>query len=101
GGKVEGWTSKRAGRGLGKNDLVLVQIAECDDARQDSSVAVEIVEEDVSRRPSGAPRRQIKRRLCQRQRIAFGREARHERAVAQRADPRRPAWARSGDAQKL
>ena len=47
--------------GVGEGDLVLVEIAERDDARQDGGVAGKRVEEHLAREAAGAPRRQIKR----------------------------------------
>ena len=61
GGKVERGFGQFAGGGFGEGDLVLVEIAERDDARQDGGVAFELVEEDLARQAAGAPRRQIER----------------------------------------
>ncbi len=73
--QVERRVGQCAGRGFGEGDLVLVEVAERDDARQDGGVAPEHIEEDVARQPAGAPRRQIERGARERQRIAAGREA--------------------------
>ena len=59
-----------AGRGFGKRDLVLVDIADRDDARQDRGVALWRVEKRIAHQPAGAARRQIKRRRRKRERIA-------------------------------
>ena len=70
-----------AGRGFGEGNLVLVDVADRHDARQDRGVAFEHVEENVARQPAGAPRRQIERRRGERQRIAAGLEAEAKPAV--------------------
>src|SRR5262249_46341958 len=46
------------------------------------------VEEEIARQPAGAPRRQIERGLRERERIARGEKARHQRSVEERADQR-------------
>jgi hypothetical protein len=51
-----------AGRAFGKCNLVLVDVADGDDARQDRAVAVKTVEKGVAHQPAGAARRQIEPR---------------------------------------
>ena len=75
--------------GVGEHQLVLVDVADRHDARQDRGVGAGHVEEDVARQPAGAPRRQIERGGGERQRIAGVGKALDQRAVAQRRDQRR------------
>ena len=75
-GSVERRLGQLAGRGFGEGDLVLVDVADRHDARQDRGVAVERVEEHVARQPAGAPRRQIERGARERERIAASPESR-------------------------
>ncbi len=82
-----------AGRGLGEGDLVLVDVADRHDARQDRGVALEHIEKHLARQPAGAPRRQIDRRGGQRQRIAARLEAR-----ARAGPPSTPRSASAGTA---
>ena len=61
GRQLERFIGKLAGGGFGKGNLVFVQIAERDDARQDGGVAFQLVEEGIAGETAGAPRRQIER----------------------------------------
>ena len=79
-----------AGGRFGEGDLVLVDVAERHDARQDRGVAVERVEEHVARQPAGAPRRQIERGARELERIVGWPES---RAPAGRRAARRSASA--------
>ena len=81
--------------GVGEHQLVLVDVADRDDARQDRGVGAGHVEEDVARQPAGAPRRQIERGGGERQRIAGVGKALDQGAVAQRRDQRRHERRRS------
>ncbi len=74
-----------AGRGFGESDLVLVDVADGDDARQDRGVAFEHIEESIARQPAGAPRRQIERRRGERERIAAQRQSRACRSSTPRS----------------
>ena len=65
-----------------KTNLVLVDIADGDDARQDGGIARDMVEELIARQAAGAPRRQIERGFGERQRIAARRKARHQPAAS-------------------
>ena len=56
---------RRAGGGLGEDDLILVDIAQGHDARQDRSVGVERVEKCLARHPARALGRQINGRVSQ------------------------------------
>ena len=71
--------------GVGEDELVLVDVADRHDARQDRGVGAGHVEESVARQPAGAPRRQVERGGGERQRIAGVGKALDQRAVAQRA----------------
>jgi len=51
--------------GLGERQFVLVDVAERDNPRQHRRVGFQFVEKDFPRHPSGAPGRQIERRLRQ------------------------------------
>ena len=75
GGKIEGLRSDAAGGGLGECELVLVDIADGDDAREQGGVGGDDVEKDLARKPAGAPRRQKERRRRERERIACRRQA--------------------------
>ena len=63
--QVERLGGQRAGCGLCKRDLVLVQVADGDDARQDRGAAPGHVEKEIAREPAGAARRQVERRAPQ------------------------------------
>jgi hypothetical protein len=88
---------ERAGRRLREGDLVLVDVADGDDARQDRRALLGGVEEEIARQPAGAPRRQIERGVRERERIAPSWKARHQRSVDERADQRRHERRRSRD----
>ena len=70
GRQIERLRCEAAGRALREHDLVLVDVADRGDARQDRGILSEHVEKDIAREPAGAPRRQIERRGRERQRIA-------------------------------
>ena len=75
------------GRALGERDLVLVDVADRDNARQDRAVAAKPIEKRVAHQPAGAARRQIKRRQGKRQRIIG--EMKAETSVVEGVDQRR------------
>ena len=79
---------------VGEHQLVLVDVADRDDARQDRGVGAGGVEEEVARQPAGAPCRQVDRGGGERERIAGIGKALDQGAVAQRADQRRHEWRR-------
>ena len=80
---------------VGEHELVLVDVADRHDARQDRGVGADHVEESVARQPAGAPRRQVKRGGGERQRIAGVGKAFDQGTVAQRRDQRRHERRRS------
>ena len=82
----QGIGSDVAGHGFAEGDLVLVDIADGDDARQDRRVVFQDVQKGVARQPAGAPRRQIERGRRQGERIGRGGKA--ELAADQRLDQR-------------
>ena len=82
-------------RGLRERDLVLVDIAERHDARQDRGPAARDVEEPVAHEAAGAPGRQVEGGGRKREWIARRRKT--ERAVDQRADERRHERRRGRD----
>jgi hypothetical protein len=86
-----------ADRGFGERQLILVDIADRHDARQDRGIAVENIEKDFLRQPAGAPRRQIDRCRRQRQRIGAGLEAQAQPVLHQRFDQRRQERRRRGN----
>ncbi len=88
-GQRERIGGKLARRHAGERDLVLVDVAERDDARQDRGVTLEQIEKAVAHQPAGAPGRQIERRVRERERIAGGGEAFDQPAGRQRAEQRR------------
>ena len=90
-----------AGGGFGEGDLVFVEIAERDDARQDGGVGFEFVEEHLARQPAGAPGRQIERGAGELKRIARGRKAGDEFARAQGVDQHRQKRRRGGDVEDV
>jgi hypothetical protein len=71
---------------FGKRQLVLVDVAECHDARQDRRVRLQLIEKDLPRQPSGAAGRQIERGRCEIERIVAGLEPLDQPAVDQRGD---------------
>ena len=86
---------------VGERDLVLVDIADRDDPRQDRRVLVGRLEEEVAREPAGAPRRQVERGVRQRERRVRRRKARHEGSIDQRVDERRHERHRGRDGEHL
>ena len=78
-----------AGRHAGERDLVLVDIADRDDARQDRGVALEQVKEAVAHQPARAPGRQIERRVRESERFMARRKALDQPARRQRVEQRR------------
>ena len=90
-----------AGGGFGEGDLVLVEIADGDDARQDGGVAVEAFQEYLARQPAGTPGRQIERGAGQLERLAAGRKAGHQSAGAQGVDQHRQKRRRGGDVEDV
>jgi hypothetical protein len=97
GRKRERLGRQSAGRGLRERDLILVQVADGDDARQDGGGAPGHLEKAVACEAAGAPGGQIDRRAGKRERIAPGRKTRHQGAVEQRADQRRDERRRGRD----
>ena len=69
-----------------KRQLVLVDVAERHDARQDRRVRLQLIEKDLPRQPSCAPGRQIERRRCEIERVAARLESLDQPAVDQRRD---------------
>ena len=72
-------------RGLREDELILVEIAERNDARQDRA-GFGFFAKDVACERAGTARRQIERRIGERQRIAGAGKSLDQRAVHQRAD---------------
>ena len=87
--QIEACSVEIAGGGFGEGNLVLVDIADRDDARQDRGVALKHLEKDFARQPAGAPGRQIERRRRERERIAARLEAEAQPVLHQRLDQRR------------
>ncbi len=73
---------------LGKGQLVFIDVAERDNARQHHRIGSQLVEKDFPRHASGAPGRQIERRLRQFFRVPAGRKTIDQPAVDQRGDDR-------------
>ncbi len=69
-----------------KRQLILVDVAERHDARQDRGVRLQLVEKDLPRQPPGAPGRQIERRRCEIEWIPARLESLDQPAVDQRRD---------------
>ena len=78
-----------------ERQLVLVDVAERDDARQDRGIGVQFVEKHFTRQPHRAPGRQIERCVGEPRWIAAGLEALDQPAVDQRGD--HGAQERDGD----
>ncbi len=76
----------RFGSGLCECQLVFIDIAECDDARQQHGVGFQLVEKDFPRHAPGAAGRQIESCLRQFFRVCAGLEAFDQPAIDQRAD---------------
>ena len=89
GGNSSAAAATVAGRFLRECDLVLVDIAEGDDPRQDRRARSGSVEEEVARKPAGAARRQIEGGTRARERIARVGKAGYEHSLDQCADQRR------------
>src|SRR4029453_3618751 len=95
--KLEGVAGPGASRPLREGDLVLVDVAEGDDAREDRRVRFGHVEEEVAREPACASRWQIERGVRECVRVMRGGKARHERSVEERAHERRHERRRGGE----
>ncbi len=80
---------------VGEYQLVLVDVAERDDARQDHRIRLQLVKEQLARQPHRAPRRQIERGVGETRRIAAGFKSFDQPAVDQRGDD--AAQERHGD----
>ena len=80
------------GCGFSENDLVLVEIAERDNARQDRGLLIESCGESIARQLAGPPRRQIERGACKFERIARSRKSFDQATIAQCADQHRQEW---------
>ena len=93
--QVERVGGERAGRRLREGDLVLVDVADGDDARQDGRAGSGHVEEDIAHQPTGAPRGQIEGGVCKREGIVRGGKAGHEPPIDERSDQRRHERRRS------
>jgi hypothetical protein len=65
---------RAAGRELCETDFVFVDVSERNDARKDCGFTAGNIKKHIARQPAGAPRRQIKRRLRQRERVLRGRK---------------------------
>ena len=88
GGRSRASAAASAGRHVGEHELVLVDVADRHDARQQRRLDPEHVEEGIAREPAGAPGRQEDRRRGKGQRIGR-RQPVDEPAVAERAEERR------------
>ncbi len=88
---------QRAAGEFRKHDLVLVDIADRDQTRQDRGITAECVEKDHLRQPARAPRRQIERGLSQFHRIARAGKALHQPSRQQGVNQRRKKRHRRGD----
>ena len=86
--QVEGIGGGGAGRHVGEDELVLVDVADRHDARQQRRLDPEHVEEGIAREPAGPPRRQEDGGRGQGERVG-GRQALDQPAVAERAEERR------------
>ena len=84
--KRQGVFGELCSRSVCENDLVFVQIAECNDAWQDRRVSLERCEKGVACHTAGPPGWQIKRGARKLKRIARSREAFDQTAAAQRGD---------------
>ena len=84
--KRQGVFGELCSRSVCENDLVFVQIAECNDAWQDRRVSLERCQEGVACHTAGPPGWQIKRGARKLKRIARSREAFDQAAAAQRGD---------------
>ena len=73
--QIQRFRRKAAGGRFREGDLVLVDVADGDDARQDRRLGRKPIEKSVARQPAGAPRRQIERHGGERERIAQGGKA--------------------------
>ena len=93
--------SEIAGGGLCKRDLVLVEVADGDDARQDGAAVFHGVQKHVARQPARAPGRQKKGGTSQLKRVVAGRKAGHQFAGAQRLDQRDQKRCRSGNIEDI
>jgi len=87
--------------GFGKADLILVNAAERNDARQDRGLKAELFEEDIAGSAAGALRRQIKSGAGDLQRIARGRIAFHQPAREHRVDQYLKKGRRCGDGEEV
>src|SRR5207237_9984221 len=77
-----------------ERQFVFVDIAERNDARQHECVSLQLIEKDFPRHPSGAPGRQIERRLRQAFRMRAGLKAIDQSAIDQRGDDGPQEWRR-------
>ncbi|MGY3694159.1 hypothetical protein ACVIGA_004239 [Bradyrhizobium sp. USDA 3240] len=69
---------------VGEGKLVLIDLAERDDARQHRGVGIEHIEEDLARQPSGAAGRQVERGAGELCGIVACLESRDQPAIDQR-----------------
>src|SRR5690606_39538983 len=83
--------------GLREFDLVLVDVADRNDARQDRGLGAERIEKDAMGEAAGAARRQIEHRRGQRERVARSGKAVNQPAGQQRLDQRRKKRRGSGN----
>src|SRR5262249_4113533 len=88
---------KRTGSGLRKRNLILVDVAEGDDTRQDRRALFCHLQEEVACKSAGASRRQIERSVRECEGAMRGGKARHELSFHQRVDERRHEWRRDRD----
>ena len=87
---------ERATRNLRERNLVLVNVAESNDTRQDRRAAFDHVKENIARQPARAPGRQIEGCARERERIVCCRKPGHqlpiEQGAQQRRQKRRRGW---------
>jgi hypothetical protein len=87
--QIERRAGERARRRLREGDLVLIDVADGHDARQDRGAGLGHVEEHIADQPAGTPRGQIEGGVRKRKRTLAGRKARHQGSIHERADQRR------------
>jgi hypothetical protein len=71
---------------FGERQFVFIDVAERDDARQHHRVGLQLIEEDFPRHASGAPGRQIERRLRQGSGVRAGLKSIDQPAIDQRGN---------------
>ncbi len=84
---------------VGESELVLVDLAERDDARQHRGIGIQHVEKDFARQPAGAAGRQIQRGVGELGRIVARLESRDQPAIDQRRDDGAQEWHGNGNAE--